>query len=133
MSVQLLPFQREAVVAVEHDWAAGVRALLVSLPTGAGKTIVGSEIARRHIASHGTPVLVLAPSDEILGQTVDTLHLVCDDVSVGVIHQARVEWNHPILVASVWTLVRHCAALPRIGLVISDEAHHAEAQTWQEI
>ncbi len=133
MSVQLLPFQREAVVAVEHDWAAGVRALLVSLPTGSGKTIVGSEIARRHIASHGTPVLVLVPSDEILGQTVDKLHLVCDGVSVGVIHQARVEWNHPILVASVWTLVRHCAALPRIGLVISDEAHHAEAQTWQEI
>jgi superfamily II DNA or RNA helicase len=133
MSVQLLPFQREAVVAVEHDWATDVRALLVSLPTGAGKTIVGSEIARRHVATHGTPVLVLVPSDEILGQTLDKIHLVCDGVSVGVIHQARVEWHHPILVASVWTLVRHCAALPRIGLVISDEAHHAEARTWQDI
>lgn len=133
MSVQLLPFQREAVAAVEHDWAAGVRALLVSLPTGAGKTIVGSEIARRHVAAHGTPVLVLVPSDEILGQTVDKIHLVCDGVSVGVIQQARVEWCHPILVASVWTLVRHCAALPPIGLVISDEAHHAEARTWQAI
>lgn len=133
MSVQLLPFQREAVAAVEHDWAAGVRVLLVSLPTGAGKTMVGSEIARRHVATRGTPVLLLVPSDEILGQTLEKIHLVCDGASVGVIQQARVEWNHPILVASVWTLIRHCAELPLIGLVISDEAHHAEARTWREI
>ncbi len=133
MSVQLLPFQREAVAAVQQDWAAGFRALLVSLPTGAGKTIVGSAIARQHIKGHPTPVLFLVPSDEILGQTVEKIHLVCDGASVGVIQQARVEWHHPIVVASVWTLIRHCAELPRIGLVISDEAHHAEARTWQDI
>lgn len=133
MSVQLLPFQREAVVAVEDDWAVGFQALLVSLPTGAGKTIVGSEIARRHVAAHGTPALFLVPSDEILSQTVEKIHLVCDGASVGVVQQSRVEWRHPIVVASVWTLVRHCAELPRFGLVISDEAHHAEARTWQDI
>jgi superfamily II DNA or RNA helicase len=133
MSVQVLPFQREAIVAVEDDWATGMHTLLVSLPTGAGKTIVGSEIARRHLTTHATPVLFLVHSDEILSQTVEKIHLVYDDASVGVIQQTRVEWHHPVVVASVWTLARHCAELPFIGLVISDEAHHAEARTWRDI
>jgi superfamily II DNA or RNA helicase len=129
----LFPFQRDAVDAVFRDWARGLRALLISLPTGAGKTLVGAEVARRAYAWRGEPVLVLVPSDEILRQTVEEVSLAWEEVSVGVIQRERRECDRPIVVASVATLVRHLHDLPRYGLVITDEAHHAEAPMWQAI
>jgi superfamily II DNA or RNA helicase len=129
----LFPFQRDAVEAVFRDWALGLRALLISLPTGAGKTLVGAEVARRVYARKSDPILVLVPSDEILWQTVEEINLAWEGISIGVIQQERREFDRPIVVASVATLVRHLDDLPRYGLVITDEAHHAEAPMWQAI
>jgi len=131
--VPFFPFQREAIDAVFADWAAGLRALLISLPTGAGKTLVGTEVARRRYARTGQPVLVLVPSDEILRQAVEEIGLAWEGVQIGVVQQERREFDRPVVVASVATLVRHLDCLPRVGLVITDEAHHAEAAMWQEI
>jgi len=129
----LFPFQRDAVEAVFRDWALGLRALLISLPTGAGKTLVGAEVARRVYARKSDPILVLVPSDEILRQTVEEINLAWEGISIGVIQQERREFDQPLVVASVATLVRHLDDLPRYGLVITDEAHHAEVPMWQAV
>lgn len=131
--MHLFPFQREAIDAVFRDWDAGLHALLVSLPTGAGKTLVGAEVARRVYARKGKPILFLVPSDEILRQTVEEIRLAWEGISIGVIQQERREFDRPIMVASVATLVRHLHDLPACGLVITDEAHHAEAPMWHAI
>ena len=41
--IPLRPYQQEALAAIERAAARGVRRLLVALPTGAGKTVVGGE------------------------------------------------------------------------------------------
>lgn len=47
--------------------------LLYQLPTGAGKTVVFSEIARRFIAHFGKTVIILTHRKELCTQTSTTL------------------------------------------------------------
>jgi len=131
--VRLFAFQREAVDAVSHDWKAGFRSLLVSLPTGSGKTIVAAEVARHYHERTGEPVLFLVHRDEILQQTVEQIALACNSTPVGVVQRDCVQLDRPVTVASVDTLVRHLRAIPPVGLIMTDEAHHAEAPTWLAI
>ena len=62
--VSLRPYQREAVAAVIAARRRGVRRMVISLPTGAGKTVIFSQLAR--LARR--QVLVLAHREELLGQ-----------------------------------------------------------------
>ena len=110
----LFPFQRDAVDAVFRDWALGSQSVLVSLPTGAGKTLVAAAIAQRMYAQQPAPIVMLVPSDEILRQTVEEVALAWDDVAIGIIQQQTRQWQHPLLVASVATLVRHVEELPEL-------------------
>ena len=45
--IALRGYQNDAVSAVETSWQKGNMAPLLVLPTGAGKTIVFAEVARR--------------------------------------------------------------------------------------
>ena len=65
----LRPYQRAAVEAVLAARRAGKRRLLVHLPTGAGKTVIFSHLAR--LARR--QVLVLAHREELLTQARDKL------------------------------------------------------------
>src|SRR5450432_2585076 len=65
----LRPYQREAIAAVLAARRSGVRRMLVCLPTGAGKTVIFSELAR--LARR--QVLVLAHREELLAQARDKL------------------------------------------------------------
>ena len=118
--IPLFPFQQEAADAVFRDWAAGQQAVVVSLPTGAGKTLVVATIAQRAYAEQPAPILVLVPSDEILRQTVEEMDMVWEGDPIGIIQQQVRQWSCPLLVASVATLVRHLDDLPVMGLVITE-------------
>jgi DNA repair protein RadD len=45
----LYPFQTDTIAQVEARTAAGTRRLITQLPTGAGKTVIASEIIRRAV------------------------------------------------------------------------------------
>ncbi|MFN8624079.1 MAG: DEAD/DEAH box helicase family protein [Chloroflexota bacterium] len=60
-------YQELALDAFEAARAAGDRRHYLTLPPGAGKTLLGLEIARRL----GRPTLVLAPNTAIVGQWLD--------------------------------------------------------------
>ena len=62
--MQLRPYQREAIDAVIAARRRGVKRMLIALPTGAGKTVIFSELIR--LARRD--VLVLAHRDELLSQ-----------------------------------------------------------------
>src|SRR4051812_19212954 len=66
-SPTLRPYQREAIEAVIAARRAGIKRMVVCLPTGAGKTVIFSQLAR--LARKR--VLVPAHREELLGQAKD--------------------------------------------------------------
>lgn len=129
-SPTLRPYQREAIEAVLGARRAGLRRMLVCLPTGAGKTVIFShlaELARKQ-------VLVLAHREELLQQARDKLQQALGDETVVAIERGaeRGSTEAKVLVCSIRSL--HEERLARVirgrnvGLVIYDECHHAAAE-----
>lgn len=99
------------------------------LPTGAGKTVIFSELAR--LARR--QVLVLAHREELLGQAKEKLESVLPGEGVVALERAseRAPDDAKVVVCSIRSL--HEERLARVlrgrafGLVIYDECHHAAA------
>jgi superfamily II DNA or RNA helicase len=65
-------FQAEAFAAVEQARAAGRSRSWVSLPPGAGKTVLGTELVAGRLAAEGRRAVVLAPNTAIQAQWIAT-------------------------------------------------------------
>jgi ATP-dependent helicase IRC3 len=130
LSVTLRPYQREAIDAVLTARRDGVRRMVVCLPTGAGKTVIFSELAR--LARR--QVLVLAHREELLGQARAKLEAAMQGQHVVSIERGaeRASADAKVLVCSIRSL--HEERLTRllrgrdVGLIIYDECHHAPAE-----
>ena len=118
--IQLRPYQNEVIKRIKES---NSNRQLVVLPTGTGKTIVFSELARQL----DKPTLILAHRDELINQAVEKMRFVWPHANIGVVKGKRHEPNQQITVASVQSL--HQRRLERMPtdyeLIITDEAHHA--------
>src|SRR3954471_16709278 len=132
-SSDLRPYQLAAVQAVLAARRAGKRRLLVHLPTGAGKTVIFSHLAR--LARR--QVLVLAHREELLTQARDKLQRALGGAAAApVLAIERGELRAPpdarVLVCSIRSL--HEERLAKVlrgrdvGLIVYDECHHAAAE-----
>ena len=126
----LRPYQREAISAVLSARRGGSRRLLVCLPTGAGKTVIFSELAR--LARR--QVLVLAHREELLFQAREKLQHALGGAEVVALERGseRAAEAAKALVCSIRSLHedRLASVLDGrdIGLVVYDECHHAAAE-----
>ncbi len=137
--MQLRPYQRDAVEAVIAARHQGVRRMVLALPTGAGKTVIFSELIRR--ARH--PVLVLAHREELLDQARDKIETALrrsgDRIRQVAIErgQQRAPKSAAVVVASIRSLhedrIGRVMAGRDIRLVIYDECHHAVADKNREV
>lgn len=129
MTTTLRPYQHEAIEAVLAARRAGIKRMVVCLPTGAGKTVIFSELARLARKQ----VLVLAHREELLGQAREKLERALGGASVVALERGseRAADDAKIVVASLRSLheERLTALLAGrdFGLVIYDECHHAAA------
>lgn len=130
MRFELRDYQKAAIQAAMQARREGLRRLLVCLPTGAGKTVIFSELCR--LAKR--KVLVLAHREELLFQARSKIELMTENqVKVG-IEQAdsHCETDCKVVVASIRSLREdRLKALNdqfNFGLIIYDECHHAAAE-----
>lgn len=136
-AVTLRPYQEEARLAIENEWNEGRRKTLLVLPTGCGKTIVFSMVAKDSV-DKGERVLILAHRGELLQQAADKLAnatgLGC---AVEKAEQTSLGSWFRVTVGSVQTLMRP----KRLGqfnpkyfdTIIVDEAHHALSDSYQQV
>lgn len=131
-AVVLRPYQVEALDAIAAAEERGVRRVLVALPTGAGKTVVGAELIRRS----GGRALVLVHRQELLDQADEKVRAAMPGVAIGVVKAGRDEHHRQVVVASIQTLSRP-ARLARLtmdfSIVVVDECHHAPAATYRRV
>jgi type I site-specific restriction-modification system R (restriction) subunit len=103
---------------------------LYQLPTGGGKTVIFSEIARRYILTTGKKVLILTHRVELCGQTSQMLNefKVNNKVINSAVKEMPVPNDYMCYVAMVETLNNRLRDkilnLDNIGLMIVDEAHY---------
>jgi superfamily II DNA or RNA helicase len=132
--MQLRPYQEASRAAVHEQWRTVDRTLLV-LPTGTGKTIVFSAIAR-DVVEQGGRVLILAHRGELLDQAADKLHRATGlRAAVEKAEHEAHDSMHMVTVGSVQTLMRP-SRLARFAddhftHIVIDEAHHALAESYQ--
>ncbi|MEM0931528.1 MAG: DEAD/DEAH box helicase family protein [Bacteroidota bacterium] len=104
--------------------------ILYQLPTGGGKTVVFSEIARRYIKDTGKKVIVLTHRIELSSQTSNMLNGfgVSNKIINSEVKELYDQDDYMCFVAMVETLNNRLqeekVQINNIGLVIIDEAHY---------
>jgi superfamily II DNA or RNA helicase len=136
--VHLRDYQFEALARVRDAYKAGKRRVLVSLPTGTGKTVVFAHFPKE--LRMKKRLLVLAHREELLQQAADKFRMVDGALKIGI---ERAESYAPedsqVVIASVPTLARADGVrLSRLNpesfsIVVVDEAHHAVAESYRRI
>jgi superfamily II DNA or RNA helicase len=104
-------------------------------PTGAGKTVMLSACIKA-IAKTGQSTLVLQHRDELVAQNKATYRRVDPEVSVATYAADMKRWAEGgVTFGMVQTLARedNLATMPRLDLLVVDEAHHVAAESYGRI
>src|SRR5258707_7998504 len=101
----LRPYQREALTAVRDAYKSGKRRVIVSLPTGTGKTVVFAHFPR--FFKMKKRLLVLAHREELLLQARDKFLSTDPELTVGIEQSSSyAPADAKVVIASVPTLGR---------------------------
>lgn len=136
-TLDLRPYQSEALIAVRDAYKAGKRRVLVSLPTGTGKTVIFAHFPRD--LKMKKRLLVLAHREELLLQARDKFRSLDPELKVEIEQAgAHASADAKVVLASVPTLARNRARLSRLhadefSIIVVDEAHHAVAPSYRRI
>ena len=133
--MELRPYQQEAVEAIFEEWKTNKSTMIV-LPTGCGKTVIFSEVARQLYES-GKRILMLAHRGELLEQTQDKfLKFGVESVLEKAESKANPETDN-VVVASVQSISRdnRLSRFPKdyFDVIIIDECHHAATDTYTKV
>jgi DNA repair protein RadD len=129
MITALRDYQERGIADIRAAYAAGAQSVLYVLPTGGGKTVVFSFIARAALERRKRTA-ILVHRDKLLKQASRALS-ACG-VPHGLIAPGHTPTRDLVQVASVQTLV-HRLHRYDFDLLIPDEAHHATAGSWLKI
>lgn len=133
-------FQEEANTRTIEAWENGKQAVIVSAPTGAGKTIIFAALLERLLTGTNKRGGVLVHRDTLLGQTIEKMNVVWPGVSTGIIKGPLREYDKQVTVASIDTLsgrideyIESLATHGMLDYLIIDECHHSYASTWRSV
>ena len=125
---------QEAAINAASDALNKHNNTLVVAPTGAGKTIMLSALVGKRYKSSQN-VLVLQHRDELVSQNSNKFHLVNPSLKISEVNAASKDWSGDAVFAMVQTLCRekNLDNMPKVDLIVVDEAHHTVADTYQRI
>ncbi|WP_246087706.1 DEAD/DEAH box helicase [Paracoccus marinus] len=103
-------------------------------PTGAGKTIMLSAVTGEMIAD-GAKACVLAHRDELTSQNQAKFARINPGTDTSVVEATTKSWDGQVTFAMAPTLARaaNLQAMPKLDLLVIDEAHHAVAESYRRI
>jgi len=129
--MELRTYQIDCLDAIDSQAKQGLNRQMVVLPTGAGKTVIFSELIKRK----SLKTLVIAHRIELLEQALDKLLRVAPDMDVGIFSGDQKCHDKQVTIASIQAASNALDLLKAEGyqLLIIDEAHHAAAKTYQRL
>ncbi|MCC5833082.1 MAG: DEAD/DEAH box helicase family protein [Chlamydiales bacterium] len=106
---------------------------LLTLPTGSGKTIIMGALAK----ALGKRTLLLAHREELITQAVDKFNMVWPEAEKGICMANQDDPNKQVVFGSIQTCYRpqRLEQIQKNGfeLLLIDEAHHANSESYQTI
>jgi superfamily II DNA or RNA helicase len=128
--LRLRDYQQRAVHDVTAAYRAGSRAILLVMPTGAGKTVTGLRFVLGAVEKRRR-VLWIAHRRELVQQVAD--RLAREGIAHGIICDGKPSTCPlaSIQIASVWTVAQSDS--PPADLLVWDEAHHTVAATFRRV
>ena len=123
--MQLRPYQQQAIDSLRVRFNRGDNAAILCIPTGGGKTVVFTTIAKSAIKK-GKRIMIICDRKELISQAWDNLLRL--GLNPTIIAPGYKQYLNNCYLASVDTLIRR--DLPEVDVVIIDEAHK---QTFDKI
>jgi superfamily II DNA or RNA helicase len=125
------PYQNISLDKIEKGFQEFNKQLLV-LPTGGGKTIVFSFLAKSRLPKR---TLILAHRSELIDQAIDKLHTATGIHAQKEKAEFSATLHADVVVASIQTMQRRLDKWPadHFDLIVCDEAHHSISDSWQAV
>jgi DNA repair protein RadD len=103
--------------------------------TGFGKTLALSAVVGQRIGDSDAKACVLAHRDELTAQNREKFGRVNPAIATSVLDATTKSWGGQVTFAMVPTLARegNLAVMPKLDLLVIDEAHHAVADSYRRI
>lgn len=125
----LRQYQNDGIHKINEKWDEGIRSILFQSPSGTGKTVLFSEIARQ-CYTNDRKILIVVHRKELVEQAKDKLFN--NGVDAGIIMAGVLpDYTKSVQIASIQTLMNR--EQPEAQFIIIDEAHHAKATTYRKL
>lgn len=128
----LRPYQADLVAQARATLRQGVRRLLVTSPTGSGKTCLVAHMLAS-AAAKGRRSWFVVHRKELLAQAVETF-VTAADLHVGIIAAGYPsDASAPVQVCAVGSLKKRLSRVAKPDLIVWDECHHLPSRSWSDI
>lgn len=127
----LRSYQDDVIRKIRVAIREGDRNVLAVAPTGSGKTVMASFIAKS-VVERGHSCWFVCHRDFLVTQTAKTF--MANDLDMGVIAAGyKATYEKPLQVCMIDTLKNRLSKLTRPNVIMWDEAHHVKAPGWERV
>jgi DNA repair protein RadD len=124
-------YQTDCIAALRASFWGGRKAPLLVLPTAGGKTVAFA-VVTLGARDKGNRVLVVVHRRELLKQA--SAKPIWAGVPHGIIAAGfKSDPDQQVQVGSIETIIRRLDKIGSFDLIVFDEAHHCQAETWREL
>jgi superfamily II DNA or RNA helicase len=132
--MKLRQYQIDAITGVREQFYAGKKRVILVSPTGSGKSLVFSTIAKNIVSKERRPV-ILVHRHQLLKQASESLTSM--DIRHDLFKAGSSKFCHvmkeSVMVASIQSFIKHCGKLPEFHLFIIDESHRSCSASYRKL